>query len=148
MMNIVVIIISGILGATVTFYISDKLKQSAVRSSASFSLIVALFFHFFPEILNAYLSKNIPLVFIGTSFIGMVSFKVRGSYFRLAVAGILFSTVYINKSDFFEGFGGALGTLAFISLLTTIGVSDFILRSTKIKKGILKIRKKLLDRRL
>jgi VIT1/CCC1 family predicted Fe2+/Mn2+ transporter len=56
MMNIVVIIISGILGATVTFYISDKLKQSAVRSSL-LSLIVALF-SFFPEILNAYLSKK------------------------------------------------------------------------------------------
>jgi hypothetical protein len=35
MMNIVVIIISGILGATVTFYISDKLKQSAVTSALS-----------------------------------------------------------------------------------------------------------------
>jgi uncharacterized membrane protein len=46
LMNIVVIIISGILGATVTFYISDKLKQSAVRSSALLSLIVALFFIF------------------------------------------------------------------------------------------------------
>jgi hypothetical protein len=66
--------------------------------------------------------KNIPLVFIGTSFIGMVSSKVQGSYFRLAVAGILFSSVYINKSHFFQGFGGALGTLAFISLLTTMGV--------------------------
>ncbi|MFT5253434.1 MAG: hypothetical protein ACI87N_002471 [Flavobacteriales bacterium] len=147
MMNIVVIIMSGILGSTVTFYIGDKFKQSAVRSSALLSLIVALFFYFFPEILNAYLSKNIPLVFIGTSFIGMVSAKVQGSYFRLAVAGILFSTVYINKSHFFQGFGGALGTLAFISLLTTMGVSDFILRSTKIKKGILMIRKKFLNRK-
>jgi uncharacterized membrane protein YqgA involved in biofilm formation len=56
-MNIVVIIISGILGATVTFYISDKLKQSAVRSSALLSLIVALFF-IFSKKLNAYLSKK------------------------------------------------------------------------------------------
>jgi hypothetical protein len=52
----------------------------------------------------------------------MVSSKVQSSYFRLAVAGILFSSVYINKSHFFQGFGGALGTLAFISLLTTMGV--------------------------
>jgi hypothetical protein len=44
-MNIVVIIISGILGATVTFYISDKLKQSAVVVRVA-SLIVALFFIF------------------------------------------------------------------------------------------------------
>jgi uncharacterized membrane protein YqgA involved in biofilm formation len=144
-MNILVIIISAILGATVTFYVSDKFKQSAVRSSALLSLIVGLIFHFSPEMFNAYLSKNIPLVFIGSSFIGMVSSKVQASYLRLAVAAILFSSVFINKSHFFEGFGGALGTLAFISLLTTMGVSDFLLRSTKIKRGMSMIRKKLCD---
>jgi uncharacterized membrane protein YeaQ/YmgE (transglycosylase-associated protein family) len=69
----VVIIISGILGATVTFYISDKLKQSAVRSSALLSLIVALIFS---RNIKCLLVKNIPLVFIG-SFIGMVSSKVQ-----------------------------------------------------------------------
>jgi hypothetical protein len=132
-MNIVVIIISGILGATVTFYISDKLKQS-VRSSALLSLIVALF-SFFPEILNA-CQKKIPLVFIGTSFIGMVSSKVQG-YFRLAVAGILLvftSTVIsfkvsVERRDF-----------SFYFFTHNYAFFDFILRSTKIKR-ILKIRK-------
>jgi hypothetical protein len=42
----------------------------------------------------------------------MVSSKVQGSYFRLAVAGILFSSVYINKSHFFK-VSVELGTLAF-----------------------------------
>jgi hypothetical protein len=127
-MNIVVIIISGILGATVTFYISDKLKQSAVRSSALLSLIVALF-SFFPEILNA-CQKKIPLVFIGTSFIGMVSSKVQG-YFRLAVAGILLvftSTVIsfkvsVERRDF-----------SFYFFTHNYAFFDFILRSTKIKR--------------
>jgi hypothetical protein len=54
-------------------------------------------FHF-PEILNAY-SKNIPLVFIGTSFIGMVSSKFKVAIF-LAVAGILFSSVYQQVISF------------------------------------------------
>jgi hypothetical protein len=49
----------------------------------------------------------------------MVSSKVQGSYFRLAVAGILFSSLH-QQSHFFQGFGGALGTLAFISLLTQL----------------------------
>jgi hypothetical protein len=66
--------------------------------------------------------------------------KVQRSYFRLAVAGILFSSIYI-KSHFFEGFGGALGTLA-LFLYSQLYVFDFILRST-IKKGILMIRKAL-----
>jgi uncharacterized membrane protein YqgA involved in biofilm formation len=146
-MNVLAIIIAGILGAVLTFYISDKFEQSAVRSSALLSLIVGLFFYCFPEIFNVYLSKNIPIVFIGTSFIGMVSAKAQGSYFRLAIAGILFSSIYINKSHFFEGFGGALGALAFIALLTTMGAFDLISRRTKIKKRILKIRKKLLNRK-
>jgi hypothetical protein len=102
-MNIVVIIISGILGATVTFYISDKLKQSAVRSSALLSLIVALFFHFFPEILNAYLSKKYTVSIYRNFLHRNGFFKVQSSYFRLAVAGI-YLVVYINKSHFFQGF--------------------------------------------
>lgn len=146
-MNVLVIIIAGIIGSVLTFYISQKFQQSAVRSSALLSLIVGLFFYYFPEIFNAYLTKNIPIVFIGTSFIGMVSSKVQGSYIRLAIAGILFSSIYINKSHFFEGFGGALGALAFIALLTTMGAFDLISRRTRIKKRVLKIQKKLLNRK-
>jgi len=144
-MNYLVIVISGILGAALTYYVSARFKQGAVRSSALLSLIVGLFFYCFPEILNAYLTKNIPIAFIGTSFIGMVSSKAKGSYFRLVVAGILFSIIYINKSHFFEGFGGALGALAFISLVTTMGLSEVLSRNTKIKDRILVVRKKLLN---
>jgi hypothetical protein len=64
--------------------------------------------------------KNIPLVFIGTSFIGMVSSKVQGSYFRLA-AGI-YLVVFTSTRVISFKVSGALGTLAFISLLTTMGV--------------------------
>jgi hypothetical protein len=50
----------------------------------------------------------------------MVSSKVQGSYFRLAVAGILFSSVYINKSHFFQGFGGVRDFSFYFN--TTMGV--------------------------
>lgn len=141
-MNSFIIIITGILGAILTFYFSQKLKQGPVRASALLSLIVGLFFYYFPEILNAYLSKNIPIVFIGTSFIGMVSFKSKDNYFQLAFAGCIFSLFYINKSHVFEGYGGALGALAFIALLTTFGFSGVFSKRTKIKNRILNLRKK------
>ncbi|TXD49436.1 hypothetical protein [Polaribacter sp. IC073] len=147
-MNTFVIIISGVIGAILTFYVSRKFKQSAVRSSALLSLVVGLVFYCFPEILNPYLTKNIPMVFLGTSFIGMVSLEAYGNYLRLALAGIIFSSIYINKSHFFEGFGGALGALAFISLLTIMGVSDFLLKNIKIKNSLLKIRKKFLNKKI
>jgi len=135
---------TGILGATLTYFVNEKLKQGAVRASALLSFIIGLFFYFYPEILNAYLTKNIQIVFIGASFIGMVSATAIRSYSLLALAGSLFAIIYINKSHFFDGYGGALGTLALITLLTTMGFYVVLSRNTKIRYGILVFRKKIL----
>jgi hypothetical protein len=97
------------LGSVLTF---EKFEQSA--GSALLSLIVGLFFYFQKYLMLTHQKFH---SFIGTSFIGMVSSKFKGAIF---VYCQLFSSIYINKSHFFQGFGGALGTLAFISLLTTI----------------------------
>jgi len=145
-MNIFIIIISSLLGATLTFYVCQRFKLSAVKSSALLSLVVGLFFYCFPDLLNSFLTKNIPIVFFGTSFIGMVSSKIYVCYFQLLIAGILFSLIYSFKSDFFEGFGGALGALAFISLLITMVVFNLILRNTNIKEAILKVRNRILNK--
>ncbi|MBU2996415.1 hypothetical protein KO500_08210 [Cellulophaga baltica] len=122
-MNSVILILTGILGATVTFYVSHSLKQGAVRASALLSLIVGLFFYFFPSLLNVYLTTQIPIIFIGTSFIGMISSEAKKHYGQLATAGVLFSIIYINKNHLFDGFGGALGALAFIALLASLAFS-------------------------
>lgn len=142
-MNSFIIIITGIIGSTLTFYVSQHLKQGAVRASALLSLIVGLFFYLFPGLLNSYLTINIQIVFIGTSFIGMISSKERGNYTQLAIAGSLFGLIYINKSDLFEGYGGALGALAFIALLTTLGFSVVLSKRSKITKPILEISKRI-----
>jgi hypothetical protein len=60
------------------------------------------------------------LVFIGTSFIGMVSSKVQGSYFRLAVAEF-YLVVFTSTKSFLSRFRCARD-FSFISLLTTMGV--------------------------
>ena len=78
-----------------------------------------------------YLTQNIPLVFIGASFIGMASPKGKNNYLLLAFAGLLFSIVYINKSAFFKGYGGALGTLAFIALITTLFFAHLLTHKSK-----------------
>ena len=142
-MNYLIFILTGVLGAWLTFFISERLKQGPVRSSALLSLVVGLFFYCFPELFGAYLSKNIPLVFIGATFIGMVSPLSRGNYIRLALAASLFGIIYVNKAHFFEGYGGALGALAFIALLSSMGFSVIISRSPRLKKGIVKVRKKV-----
>ncbi|SIQ60865.1 hypothetical protein [Maribacter ulvicola] len=140
-MNNVIIIVTSILGATMTFYVSHYHNQGAVRASALLSLLVGLFFYCFPDLLNTYLTKNIPIVFIGTSFIGMISTTTRRSYIHLAIAGCLFGIVYINKNNLFQGFGGALGALAFIALLTTFAFSFAFSKSVHKLKAILRLRK-------
>ena len=142
-MNYPIIIVIGILGAWLTFFVSERLKQGPVRASAVLALIVGLFFYCFPELCNAYLTKNIPIVFIGSSFIGMVAPRARGNYLLLAVAAGLFSIIYLNKGHLFDGYGGALGALAFIALLSAMGFSVIISRSFLLKKGIVKMRRKV-----
>ena len=119
-MNSIIIIIVGIVGAMLTFYVSEPLKQGAVRASALLSLIVGLFFYLFPDLFNPYLTKHIPIAFIGASFVGMASSNLITHYAWLVVAGSIFSLIYLNTSSFFQGYGGALGTTAFCALLVTL----------------------------
>lgn len=133
-MNALILLATGALSASLTYRVSVKLKQGRVRASALLSLLVGLFFHLFPNVLNGQLTHQIPLVFIGSSFIGMVSAKLKMCYFWLAVAGSLFSTLFIYKDDFFQGFGGELGALAFISLLVTLLFSRMVSKLKETKK--------------
>lgn len=121
-MNTLILIITGIAGATTTFYVSTKMKQGAVRASALLSLVVALFFYIFPDILTTYLTERIPVVFIGASFIGMVNANAVKHYGILGISGIIFTLIFLNTGNFFKGYGGLLGTSACISLLTAMSI--------------------------
>ncbi|GLB51795.1 hypothetical protein NBRC110019_08340 [Neptunitalea chrysea] len=144
-MNSIILIITGILGAVLTFYVNTHLKQGAVRASALLSFVVALFFYLFPEILNETLSQKIPIVFIGASFIGMVSHKVVNNYIIIAISGIIFSIIFLNTSAFFSGYGGALGTSACISLLTAMSIPTFFSKKS-IGNGLISLAKFLFGR--
>ncbi|GLB50173.1 hypothetical protein [Neptunitalea lumnitzerae] len=134
-MNTALLIATGIIGALATFYVNTTLKQGAVRASALLSFIVALFFYCFPTLLNETLTSKIPIVFIGASFIGMVSEKVVRNYLVIAVSGFIFTLIFLNTSTFFAGYGGALGTSACISLLTAMSIS--LLTPRKLKNNFI-----------
>ncbi len=142
-MNICILIITGILGATLTHFVSEYLRLGAVKASALLSLIVGLFFYAFPNVLNGYLTEHLPIVFVGTSFIGMVSAKTLKSYTLLAIAGALFTGIYITKSHVFDGYGGALGALAFIALVTTMGFAFVVSNSAKIRRKVVLVWEKV-----
>ena len=125
-MEAAILIFTGIFGALLTWFINNHKAKGAVRASALPSLIVGLFFYCFPNLLSALLTKQIPLVFIGASFVGMVSINIISKWIYVAISGLVFSLIYINTGKFFNGFGGALGTTACISVLVAIGLAKLI----------------------
>ncbi len=140
------IIITPVIAAMLTFYVNHQLKQGPVRASALLSLLVAAVFYFFPDLLNTTLAKNIPVAFIGGSFIGMVSKKMVDSYFKLAISGLVFAIIYLNTSNFFNGYGGALGASAGISLLSVLSLPFFTPKKHHLTNGVLQLRKIIFQR--
>ncbi|MDT0685962.1 hypothetical protein [Autumnicola psychrophila] len=132
-MESLTLIITGAAGATATYVANHHLRMGAVRASAVLSFSVGLIMYLFPDLLPAYYTRNIPLVFMGASFIGMVSQKVMGSFVLVIISGVIFSLIYLNSGKFFAGFGGALGTTACISVLVAVGLAS-IQRSRPVQK--------------
>ena len=145
-MTALILIITAVIAAMLTFFTNHKLKQGPVRSSALLSLVVALLFYFFPNFAGADLAKNVPVVFIGGSFIGMVSKKIVDNYFKLAISGLVFAIIYLNTSRFFAGYGGALGASAGISLLSVLSLPFFTPKKHHLTNGILQLRKIIFKR--
>lgn len=118
-LRIIIVLITGILGAVITFWMNEGLGYGPVRSSAFPSLVIGLIFHFWgtslPDLLH-----TVPTIYIGASFVGMVSSNVMSGYKRVGTAGFIYGVIYLNSSLFFQGFGGALGMTAAISVLVTL----------------------------
>ena len=123
-MDIAIILISGCIFSTLTFFINNRLQLGGVMASAGVSLIVALCFYAFPGFLNEYLNTNIPVVAMGASFIGMASARIISKYWVIALSGIFFSFVFLFTSSFFEGYGGSLGTTALIALSAAYAINN------------------------
>ncbi|WP_448607566.1 hypothetical protein [Paenimyroides ceti] len=130
-MEIFAIILSAVTGALATYSINRKWQWGAVKTSALLSLLVALFFKMFPDVLNAYLTQNIPFVFIGASFIGMVSVRLVARYWILLIAGVVFGILYLHLGKHFVGYGGLLGLSASISLLSVMGLNLLVVKYLK-----------------
>ncbi len=126
-MNEVIVVITGVVAAMVTLFVSHDLKQGPVRASAILSLAVAIIFLFFPSSMKAnYLVVNIPLVFIGASFVGMTDRAHFKNWIYAAFSGLVFSFIFLGTKGVFNGFGGGLGAKACLSVLTTIGVEYLV----------------------
>jgi len=122
-MDTVAILSTTVIGAFSTYFVNRKWQLGAVKSSALLSFIVALFFKITPGLVNPYLTQTLPFVFIGASFIGMVSTRLVARYWIVMVSGFVFGIIYLNLGKHFVGFGGLLGLSASISILAVLGMN-------------------------
>ncbi|AQX06118.1 hypothetical protein ATB99_16345 [Elizabethkingia meningoseptica] len=126
-------IIIAISGSWLTFYLNRYLKLGAVKSSSLLALIVGGIYQLNQSFLHYDIPQDIPFLVIGSTFIGMITSRKHYRNFNLFVAPIIFTIIYYNISKEFNGFGGAIGTAACISLLIAI-----YLRSLKATKKVIK----------
>lgn len=140
MYNLPILITVSFFSAVLTYFVNEELKQGPVRSSAVLSLAVALYFHYFAGSMDSYLVKNIPLVFIGGSFIGMVSSRLLSNYLLIGTAGIIFCLIFLHTSKFFNGYGGALGISASISVLAVLSI-PIVSKGRRLTNGFIQLRK-------
>ncbi|OJU79029.1 MAG: hypothetical protein BGO09_10490 [Bacteroidetes bacterium 47-18] len=144
-MDTIIIIATSIAGALITFLFNTRLGLGPVKSSAWLTLLIAAYFHYCPDVLSPYLTRHIPVAYIGGSFIGMVSAQQLSTYTGIALAGLIFSFIYLNTSKLFTGYGGALGTSACISLLVVLSIPYFRTKR-KMTIGLLQLRRLIIKK--
>jgi len=99
-----------LLGAFLTFYLAKHSRFDGVRASSSLSIIAYLIF----SALN--LNPDLyAIVFFGGTFIGM-SAPHRFGIYTVASSSILFSILFEFLVPKLDGYGGALGISAFLSV--------------------------------
>lgn len=128
-MSIIIIIVSGILGAVCTYMLNNRMKLGGVMASAIVTIVASLILLTFPKFLNSQLMEDLPFVIMGATFVGMASEKIAGSYLVIILSGIVYSLVFICTGTFFEGFGGSLGTTAAIAFCSILGLQKLFLKN-------------------
>ncbi|MFT6716480.1 MAG: hypothetical protein ACJA0Q_001121 [Saprospiraceae bacterium] len=109
------ILVTSIAGALLTYYFVDKMKWTAVKSSA----LLTLFFASAAMAVNAYFPFEHELYstyFFGASFVGMSSTN-RLSYLLITCSGLLYGVLLFLFKDYFSGIGGGLGSTACITVI-------------------------------
>ena len=103
------------------YLLSEPLSETrGCKIFQSLALIIGGIYQINESFLHYDLPRDIPFLVIGSTFIGMITSRKHYKNFNLFIAPIVFTIIYYNISKEFNGFGGALGTAACISLLISI----------------------------
>ncbi len=107
------------LAAVGTFSLNHRLKTGPVFSSGAVGLIGGVML---PLLVAGTIGVTYAVVIIGASFVGMSGLNRFKDEVAMFVAGTLFGLIFIFSAPFFNGAGGKLGTIAFVSTLSVYGV--------------------------
>lgn len=126
-------IVSAVMSAICTYWLHNRFSINPILASSAITLFVAIAVQPFNE---EEWVQAVPYAAIGGSFIGMSSKKNVKGFSSVLLAGIIFGLIFTHSSKFFEGFGGALGTSACISVLTAISWRKFLKRTKYTTKRV------------
>ena len=127
-MIFLVVLIASLAGACISFGLSHYRAWPKVLASALPSLIVYSAVRLLGSWLDPLVAQAIPAAFMGASFCGMSAPPIMVSLRSAAVSGLLFAIIFSSPVLFFKGFGGALGTMACISVMATSGLRRIVNR--------------------
>ncbi|TVP94707.1 MAG: hypothetical protein EA374_05705 [Acholeplasmatales bacterium] len=108
----------SIVSALMTYWVNIRLRQGPVLASAFVGLYLGALLILLPALPSA-----LPVVAMGATFVGMSSYERLPGAMIVAMAGGLFGLLFIFSAPYFNGAGGKLGTMAFISTLALAGLN-------------------------
>ncbi|MFG1492855.1 hypothetical protein [Halobacteriovorax sp. ZH4_bin.1] len=101
----------SLIGALSTFHLSHFKKIGAVRASALLTLVAYAILYF---IVPNY--EMMAVIFFGSTFVGM-SCPTKMHNYTIIIGAVFFALFFQYLVPYLKGYGGALGTSAFLSVL-------------------------------
>jgi len=119
--NYLVLVLVGLIGVLLTFYLVNNKNISSVLASAGPSLIISVFLIYILRQYSLY-----AFVYFAASFLGMSSKEVLKNYFQVVLGALMLGLIYYLLHHCFNGYGGKLGLMAFISSVSIFGLFSLI----------------------
>lgn len=109
-----VAVVSLIVASILTFILQTELNFTAVLASSAVGVLAYGVFKLSKD------TNNFHVAAYCGSFIGMTNMSRATDYFTLILASILGACIYVFARNVFNGVGGKLGSIAFISICLTL----------------------------
>lgn len=116
-----ILVMTSLFGGILTHLIHVNAGKTVVLSSVLSTFVFAILFSF----VFSWNDSTFAL-FFAASFVGMSGKNRLPNVVWVALASLMLVVVYVLSAPYFNGVGGKLGTMAFVSVLTMGTVQSFV----------------------